>query len=264
MQDATHQSSRPRKTTVRNYGWIRELPDQRDIPFNASLSPNEALPPRISLRSGMPPVYDQGQLGSCTANALAAQLDYTRHRQGEQFIAPSRLFIYYNERAMEGTVASDAGAMGRDGIKSLKTQGVCPETEWPYIIRRFAERPQPRAFADAIQFESLTYARIDHTVLSDIKSALAEELPVSFGFTVYESFESDQVAKTGIVPMPTKSEAAVGGHEVLIIGYDDSKQMVEVRNSWGPSWGDAGYFWMPYAYVTGKLCSDFWVIDKVK
>lgn len=243
------------------YGWRRELPDQRDIPFLPSLMP---LPAKVSLRADMPAVYDQGQLGSCTANALAAQLDYTRHMQGEPFITPSRLFIYYNERVMENSVASDAGAMGRDGIKSLKNQGVCPETEWPYVIRKFARKPTTKTYTDALKFESISYKRVAHTRLPDIKTALAKNLPISFGFTVYESFESEAVARTGILPMPAKSESVLGGHETLIVGYDDTKQMVEARNSWGSSWGDQGYFWMPYEYVTGPLCSDFWLIDKTK
>lgn len=243
------------------YGWVKDLPDQRDVSFEPTVV---ELPTSASLRAKMPGVYDQGQLGSCTANALAAQLDYMRGLQGEKFITPSRLFIYYNERAMEGTVSSDSGAMGRDGIKSLKNQGVCPESEWPYVLSSFTNKPGTRCYKDALTFESLTYKRVDDGSLGAIKAALNQKLPVSFGFTVYESFESEQVAKTGIVPMPAKSESVLGGHEVLIVGYDDSKSMVEVRNSWGAGWGDHGYFWMPYQYVTSKLASDFWVIDKVK
>ncbi len=247
--------------TTKRYGWIRELPDQRDLPFKSKLV---VLPPKVSLRAGMPPVYNQGQLGSCTANALAAQLDYTRHLQGEDFIGPSRLFIYFNERDMEGTTNSDSGAMGRDGIKSLATQGVCPETEWPYNILNFAVRPPKKCYQDAIKFESVSYKRVDHTDLHAIRSALARKLPISMGFTVYESFESPEVAETGIMPIPHIGEQIMGGHEVLIVGYDDSKGCVEVRNSWSDSWGDQGYFWMPYEFVSSRLCSDFWVIEKVK
>ncbi len=248
-------------TQRHSYGWQRELPDQRDVPFKATVT---QLPISISLRSNMPAVYDQGQLGSCTANALAAQLDYTRHKQGELFIGPSRLFIYFNERAMEGTTNSDAGAMGRDGIKSLAIWGVCPESEWPYDVSRFAVKPSKKCYTDAIQFESVSYKRVDHTNLGAIKTALAQGLPISFGFTVYESFESPAVASTGIMPIPQPSESVMGGHEVLIVGYNDQRNAVEVRNSWSDAWGDAGYFWMPYEYVTSRLCSDFWVIEKVK
>lgn len=243
------------------YGWIREYTDQRDIPFTLTAI---RLPTKVSLRDGMPPIYDQGQLGSCTANALAAQLDYMRHKQGEPFITPSRLFIYYNERAVEGTISSDSGAMGRDGIKSLKYQGVCPESEWPYDVAKFARKPLAKCYADAAKYESLTYKRVDHTNLAAIKTALAQGLPVSFGFTVYESFESQEVANSGNMPMPALGEAVVGGHEVLLIGYDDDKQCVEVRNSWSDQWGDSGCFWMPYQYLISNLCSDFWVIEKVK
>lgn len=245
----------------RTYGWKRELPDQRDVPFLPTVA---HLPTKVSLRDGMPAVYDQSTLGACTAHALAAQLDYMRHKQGEPFMTPSRLFIYYNERAAEGTVGTDSGAMGRDGIKSMKKQGVCRESLWPYDIVKFAATPPAKCYSDALQFQVLTYKRVDHTSLSALKTALAQGLPVSFGFTVYESFEGEEVAKTGVVPMPSPREQVLGGHEVLLVGYDDEKQMAEVRNSWGETWGDLGYFWMPYKFLTSKLCSDFWVIESVE
>lgn len=246
---------------TRKYGWIPELPDHRDYKFAPTAV---QLPSKVSLRAGMPPVYNQGQLGSCTANALAAQLDYMRGKQGEAFITPSRLFIYYNERVIENSVSSDAGAMGRDGIKTLKHQGVCSESAWPYDIAKFAIKPPAKAYTDALKYESLTYKKVAHTSINNIKSALALGLPISFGFTVYDSFESAAVAESGVVPMPSKSENVLGGHETVIVGYDDSRGMAEVRNSWGPSWGDHGYFWMPCAYLTGGLASDFWVIETVK
>jgi len=251
----------PTPLSAAKYGWIRERPDQRDKPFIPELT---TLPTHVSLRDGMPPVYDQGRAGSCTANALAAQLDYMRHKQGESFITPSRLFIYYNERAMEGTTSIDAGAMGRDGIKSLAVQGVCPESEWQYDISKLTIRPVKKCYIDALKFESLEYRRVDHTNLTAIKTALAQGLPISMGFTVYESFESDEVARTGIMPLPRLDEQVMGGHEVLLCGYDDDRQLAEIRNSWGPDFGDSGHVWMPYSYLTSRLCSDFWTVTKVK
>ena len=242
----------------KRYGWRPDTPDQRDYKF----APKKARIPRsVDWRAGMPPVYDQGDLGSCTANAIAAAVDYERKKQGESFISPSRLFIYYNERVMENTVASDAGASIRDGIKSVKNEGDCREKEWPYDIKKFATKPNAKCYADALKYRAVKYLRVE-TEIVPLKKALAER-PVVFGFTVYESFESSAVAKTGIVPMPKTSETALGGHAVCAVGYDDQKQTVICRNSWGASWGDKGYFYLPYDYFTSKLTGDYWEIQLV-
>ena len=241
--------------TKHYYGYRPDLNDQRDFQFTPTL---EKLPTSVDWRSKMPPVYNQGQLGSCTANAIAGAIDYERGAQGESFITPSRLFIYYNERAMENTVNSDSGASLRDGIKSVKNLGDCPESEWKYTISKFKTKPPVKCYTDAIKYKVVQYQRV--TVgINSLKQALSLK-PVVFGFTVYESFESDTVAFTGIVPMPKKSESVAGGHAVVACGYNDSSQSVICRNSWGSDWGVGGYFYMPYSYFTGKLTSDYWVI----
>jgi C1A family cysteine protease len=184
-------------------------------------------------------------------------------KQGLPDFTPSRLFIYWNERAMEGTINSDSGAMIRDGIKSVNSQGACPESEWPYDISKFMIRPPAQCYPDALQDKAVSYQRVARN-LNQYKACLASGLPFTFGFTVYESFESVQVAQTGIVPMPIHGEQVLGGHAVLCVGYDDSKQAFYVRNSWGSSWGLQGYFEMPYAYLMNKgLSSDFWVIKTI-
>lgn len=245
------------------YGWKRDLPDHRDHILNtAKVAP---LPPSVDLRAGMPPVYDQGQLGSCTGNAIAAAFDYERKRQAEPFVNPSRLFIYYNERAIEHTTRSDAGANIRDGIKSVNATGVCPESEWPYDIAKFARKPANKCYADAIKTHSIAYQSVQRAGgATDVMTALAQTGPVVFGFSVFASFESRQVAATGIVPMPSPNEQMVGGHAVVAVGYDQNQQMFTVRNSWGAAWGDAGYFRMPFAYLADpNLASDLWCISLV-
>lgn len=242
------------------YGFIPDLQDNRDRIYEPSAI---ALPPLVDHRPGCPAVYDQGQLGSCTANALAAAFDFDRGKQGKQFLTPSRLFIYWNERSLEGTVNSDAGAAIRDGVKVLKTVGVPPETDWPYVISKFTDRPPVKSFQDALPNESLTYKRVTSS-LSVMQNALASGLPFVAGITVYESFESDSAASTGVIPMPAKGEQLLGGHAILVVGYDNSKQHFICRNSWGTSWGLKGYFYLPYAYLTGALASDMWVIETVK
>ncbi len=182
---------------VRGYGWRPQMPDSRDFAYAPRLT---SLPPEHDLRPQMPPVYDQGHLGSCTGNAIAGAMEYERDRQGLTDFVPSRLFVYYNERALEGTVASDSGAVIRDGIKVVNTEGVCPETLWPYDIGMFSVKPPHRCYVAATKDRAVQYEAI-HT-LGDLKDAIASNLSVVFGFTVYESFESQAVARTGIMPLP--------------------------------------------------------------
>ncbi len=248
-----------------HYGWMPDVPDHRDLVYAAARI--TTLPPSVDLRSGCPPVYDQGQLGSCTANAIAAAIQFEQIRQKEpKPFAPSRLFIYYNERVMEHTVGQDAGAQIRDGMKSVNHIGACPETDWPYVITKFAQKPPTRAFKDARLGKALSYQRVVQT-LDQMKGCLASGLPIVLGISVYESFESQQVARSGIVPMPPISEKLLGGHAILAIlavGYNDAEQRFVMRNSWGTSWGMQGYFTIPYAYLTdSNLCDDLWMIQMV-
>jgi C1A family cysteine protease len=217
------------------------------------------------LRSKCPPVYDQGQLGSCTANAIAGAIQFNRRKQKlKPDFVPSRLFIYYNERVMEHSVQSDNGAQIRDGIKSVAKQGDCPETDWPYDPSKFATKPSATAYKDALKYQALQYQRVPQ-VLNQLKGCLASGYPFVFGFSVYDAFESDVVAKTGVLTMPGPKEKLLGGHAVLAVGYDDTKQVFIVRNSWGSSWGIKGYFTMPYAYLTdSNLADDIWTIRLIE
>lgn len=247
------------------FGWKSQPADHRDQVFRVETP--IALPPAVDLRPMCPNIYNQGQLGSCTANAIAAAIHFDRMKQKltPSFI-PSRLFIYYNERAMEGTVGIDAGANIRDGIKSVATQGDCPEgavpgfVGWNYRIQDFAVKPSPACYAQALKYRAVNYAAVPQTEQS-LKQCLAQGYPVVFGFTVYDSFETQFVAATGDAPMPEKFDTALGGHAVLLVGYDDATGRWLIRNSWGKGWGKAGYFTLPYAYLTDpNIASDFWTI----
>ena len=249
--------------TIQKYGWLPDLPDHRDLQFSEKFTAQAALPASVDLSPKMPPVYDQGQLGSCTANSIGAAFEYDLMQQKLPSFTPSRLFIYYNERSVEGTIKSDSGAMIRDGIKVVNKLGACKETTWTYDITKFAKKPPTAAFKEAMSHLGIKYYSVKQTEF-DLKTALASGFPVVFGFTVYESFESATVAKTGIVNIPAKTEKSLGGHAVLIVGYDDAKKQFKVRNSWGPSWGLKGYFLMPYDYVVNpNLASDFWVLQQI-
>ena len=246
-----------------SFGWIHDTPDHRDHLFSAPLEHLGPLPTSVDLRPGCPAVYSQGELGSCTANAIAGAIEFDRKKQSLPDFVPSRLFVYYNERAMEGTIDSDSGAMIRDGIKSVNKLGACSEDDWPYDINQFTVKPSTQCYTDALLDKAVKYARVARS-LNQMKGCLASGVPFTFGISVFESFESQDVASTGIVPMPGTDEQLLGGHAILAVGYDDAKQMFTFRNSWGDSWGDSGYGYLPYAYLMDSgLSSDFWVINTI-
>jgi C1A family cysteine protease len=257
----------PKEPTARRtkrYGWIPDIPDSRDVMFSTPLEVLTAFPPRVDLTAQCPPVYDQGQLGSCTANAIAGAIEFNRRKEGIQDWVPSRLFIYYNERVIEGTVNTDSGARLRDGMKSIANQGECDEALWPYDLTKFSMKPPPGVYAAAAKHPVVTYERLPQELVQ-LKGCLAAGYPFVFGFTVYDSFESPQVAQTGDVPMPQPGDSILGGHAVAAVGYDDIQQKFICRNSWGSGWGQKGYFTMPYAYLTQRsLASDFWTARIVK
>jgi C1A family cysteine protease len=252
------------RTKIKRYGWIPDLPDQRDRMFAAPVAPG-ALPPKVDLTAQCPPVYDQGQLGSCTANAIAGALEFDqgKQQQGDVFV-PSRLFVYYNERVIEGTVDEDSGAMLRDGIKSVAKQGAPHEALWPYSVSKFRTKPNAKAYADGLDHQAILYQRVPQ-VLDQMRGCLAAGYPFVFGFSVYESFESAAVAGGGDVPMPGPGEALLGGHAVVAVGYDTAASRFVARNSWGASWGRAGYFTIPFGYLLDSgLADDFWTIRSVE
>lgn len=244
-----------------NYGkgWRPDLPDARDYVYSDYFTLASALPSSVDLRPFCSPVENQGLLGSCTAQALVGALEFLENKHSDRFSNLSRLFVYYNERMIEGTTWSDSGAYLRDGIKTLATYGVCSESLWWYVPFFYWVKPFWYAYGDGKSHQIESYYRLN--TLQEMKDCLANGYPFVFGFTVYESFESPEVSRTGIVPMPTPSERVLGGHAVLAVGYDDSTQRFLCRNSWGAGWGQAGYFTMPYAYLTDRnLSDDLWSI----
>lgn len=291
LQSSNNNTAEVAYITDKGFGYVPDIPDFRDQYYSVTspaIDPSE-LPPKVDLRTSTTflsfPILDQGQLGSCTANAIGAAITYAMSKQGKVavdnitmgmkppgnpsqptgFFSPSRLFIYYNERVMEHSVNSDAGAMLRDGIKSVNRQGAPKETTWPYIIQQFATKPSVNAYKEAMNYQALQYRRLDHLDINQLKQCIYQGFPFVFGFTVYSSFMSRAVAQTGIVPMPQQSERLMGGHAVLAVGYDDEKKVFIVRNSWGDKWGDHGYFYIPYDYIThADLAADFWTITMME
>lgn len=245
----------------RTYGWKPDLPDHRDILYGAVKPVPATLPAKVDLRPLCSKVEDQGDLNSCTGNALAGALEFLEKKDKLRCVNLSRLFIYYNERAMEHSVNADDGAYIRDGIKTLVKEGVCHESKWPYDESKWKAKPDASCYEQALQHQVLKYARL-HTV-NEMRTCLADGFPFVFGFSVYESFDSPEVKKTGVLPMPGPKEHQSGGHAVLAVGYDDEQKRFLVRNSWGPKWGMKGYFTMPYEYLASRdLSDDLWTIRR--
>jgi C1A family cysteine protease len=247
------------------FGWKPDLPDHRDLTYKVNKLKVEKpvkLPKKVDLRTSgfMPPIMDQGELGSCTSFAISSALEFDRRKQKLKVFTPSHLFIYYNEREMEGTVDQDAGAEIRDGIKSVSSVGYCDEAIWPYDVSKFTVKPVPNCYTQAKKNKAVSYFRIDNTDIKQLKACLAAGFPFVFGATVYKSFyDADNAG--GIVPMPTANDQVLGGHAILCVGYDDSTKLFCIHNSWGTEAGDNGYYYIPYDYMTNNnLCDDFWTV----
>lgn len=248
---------------IKRFGWRPDLPDIRDRIL--TLPRLAVLPRYVNLSGGMPPVYDQGNAGSCTGNSTAGAIAYDRIKAGMPPMTPSRLMLYYDGRLIEGTQGTDAGASIRDVVKAAAATGVCDEQLWPYNVGKVTAQPSSAAYANAALHKVTSYSRLPSQDINTMKATLASGLPFVFGFTVYESFMTGQVARTGLVPMPMANERSVGGHAIVAVGYN-SKNYIMFRNSWG-DWGDAdwpGYGWLPSAYITNpNLASDFWTIRSI-
>ncbi len=271
----------PKASTQRQiarFGWTPDIPDHRDHIYAAIPAVLKKLPAKVDLRAKLPPVYDQGRIGSCTANAIAAaiQFDRSKNKQKPDFV-PSRLFVYYNERAVEGSITTDSGAQIRDGIKQVAKLGVPPESLWAYddtpalsdggpwpTGAKPAQKPSAAAYTEAAKYQAISYQRLPRT-LNAFRGVLAEGYPFVFGFSVYENLYGADGKPLNTVLLPGPKDQLLGGHAVLAVGYDDAKQVFIVRNSWGAKNQDKGYFYMPYAYLTEEgLSDDFWTIRLIE
>jgi C1A family cysteine protease len=245
--------------SIPKYHWVRDKVDARDYAYQLTATPPKSV---VDLRVYCSPIEDQGNLGSCTGNAVAGAIELLDKRGGRT-LDVSRLFIYYYERLLEGTVNYDSGAYIRDGIRATNKYGAPLESLWPYDISKFRMAPTTAAINDASRRKVTLYERaIDFNACID---SLNNGFPVIVGFDVYSSFETASVARTGMMPYPNVNrESLLGGHAVLLVGYNNSTQRFTVRNSWGTNWGDRGYFYMPYQVIQNtRMSGDFWVIKSV-
>jgi C1A family cysteine protease len=238
--------------------WSPSKPDHRDRLFSAHNMVTKVLPKKVDISAGMSPIRDQGELGCCVGESSCASVEFLERQYGtDHEFKGSVLFAYYNARRDK---RNDTGAEIRDSIKAMAKLGVAVNRLWPFNISKFAQKPPASAYKEALKQLITSYERALN--LQEIKAGLASQHPVLIGFTCFESLESDETAKTGVVPYPQAHEGTIGGHAICLVGYDDTTGLLKFKNSWGKSWGDHGYGYLPYEYVTKGLADDFWVVKK--
>lgn len=268
-------------------GWLRDLPDFRDYTMQTPAIKNllskvnfpKAAPASVDLRAWCSPIENQGQLGSCTANAGVGLFEYFEKKASSSYIDASRLFLYKTTRKLLG-LTGDTGAYLRSTAEAMLLFGVPPEKYYPYDISKFDDEPTAFLYSFGGNYKAVDYYRYDPPgtpkaqLLSSIKNNLAAGLPSMFGFTVYSSIS--QAAGSGEIPFPSTGEKVLGGHAICAVGYDDAKVVTNannkkstkgallIRNSWGTSWGSSGYGWLPYDYVLNGLASDWWSLLKAE
>jgi len=259
----------------RTYGWIKQKLDKRDVKYSIeNLLPIKTV--YLNPDSGylLPPIWDQLALGACTSFGWAFLVMFDLLNKKFQEIpasgySPSQLFIYWFERVLRGTTGQDSGAEIRDGAKAINQHGCCSSALWPYNVNTFTTPPSPNMLSNALNYVSVQYKSLDNTNKQQIVDALQRGFPVVFGTSVYESFESQEVASSGIVPYPdVNNEKYLGGHCMAIVGYHEGigdDDTFIVRNSWGTDWGKGGYCRIPTRYLCdADLASDFWILELVK
>jgi C1A family cysteine protease len=237
---------------------ITREPVDKERRFSSYIGTREPLPDMVDLRSKCPEIYNQGNLGSCTAQALCAAHSFC----DPEFIG-SRLFLYYNERVLGNSLNEDSGASISSGVESMEKHGICKEISYPYLVGNFKKKPDPECYTNALIHRTVSSKQVDNNI-DEIKRVLVSGFPIVCGIAIYDSFESSKSSRTGIVDLPKEGEKLLGGHAVVIVGYRESERRFIIRNSWGIFWGDQGYFTLPYEYITSdKYCSDLWVVLKV-
>ena len=247
-------------TSIKLGGYMAASPNMSATTVSTNIDAS-SLPSKVDLRKFMSRVEDQGEVGSCTANATAGAYEYLLNVTKSTFYDVSRLFLYYNSRALNGEEGQDCGAILSLVLQSISNQGICDEKIWPYVESKKLQRPPQNAYTDAEQHKISNYAHVP-TDLATWKSVLAEGYPIIFGVKIYSSF---QTPRNGRISMPRGNDQDLGGHAMLCVGYSDPDRVFIVRNSWGHQWGDEGYCYIPYDYMMSNSLNsgDSWVIYDV-
>lgn len=247
----------------RSYGWIGDS-GQKPVRMMALRDwPVQTPAASSDLSRHALPAFDQGRIGSCVGHGTTLAWDMQHHRATGKHLPLSRLMAYYNAREVEGYAHADTGCQIVDAVNCLVKYGSCDERWWPYIESKFAVKPPPCRYREALDHRVIRSYKVDNTDGKSIRLALTNGWPVVFGSLVYDGIQ--HLTRTNdVLPMPRKGERYTGAHCMTIIGHDDARRLYRVQNSWGRTWGDNGRCWIPYDYIhRGDITEDCWVIEEV-
>jgi len=242
----------------------QDRPDARDFAYSAPRAIRDALPSSVDLRPADWPVWDQGGLNSCTAQAAAGAMEFL-YLEEKHDLEPSRLFIYFNSREIYAAeihqpVGDDDPVYMRDAIKAVAKQGVCTEASWPYVENCVGDKPPATCYVQASDHHAIQYHKVPRDA-AHLRGCLAHGFPFTIMIELWQG-DLPAMPPNGTIPMPdTQNDVRSGGHALLIVGYDDRAQLFTVRNSYGADWGQQGYGTIPYEFVLDEeLAGSFWVV----
>lgn len=237
------------------------LPTIVDPPLQDEYEPHKVTSTSIDLRSNFTAIRNQGAVGSCVSHALASIYEYFLRCNGVVTPDLSELFLYYNSREIDGNVNEDTGSTLQAAMKSLAEQGICDEQVWPYEPENINVKPSEAAYQDALTRKVKTSLNVALNV-DAFKSALEDGFPIAISINVFESFTT---GARGFIPMPSPEEKQSeehGRHAMVICGFSDEQKVFVVRNSWGLEFGDSGYCYIPYAYISNPALTNWAAIIK--
>ena len=227
-------------------------------------APTINLPDRIDLRMHCPPIENQLQTNSCVANAVIGALELHQKKAGLPLTDLSRLFVYYNARALADKETQDDGSYIHHGMAAVLAHGACEARMWPFQPAMVTSKPPASCYQNATLYEAVQYARTPRGVPA--LTALAQGLPVVFGIYVPGNYY-DIAAQTGVMPKPDQAAPTqpASGHAMLIVGYDLADKTYLVRNSWSTNWADQGYCRIPFETMDAwAKPEDFWTIGAIE
>ncbi|CAJ1337231.1 unnamed protein product [Effrenium voratum] len=265
LADVTRQGSRKVVLDGKHFASFGMMPHATEPTKVAAFNPRKGeAPEKVDLRPYMTTVEDQSQTNSCCANAVAGAYEYINKRHamqtGEKTEDVSRLFIYFVGRKKDqqmfredtAIAPKDEGMSLGGAISALQLKGACMESNWPFALDRVNEKPSDSCFSEAMRYK-ISESRKVPVDLETMRKCLAEGHPIVFGLKLTAQFFKPLRGGGIVTPDPGDPQSSKHGlHAMLIVGYNNRQKVFIVRNSWGTSWGDRGYGYVPYDYICNE------------